>query len=334
MRKKAICILFLLLLSTLYVVVASKQVQACDCKPPTIQIISPENKTYATNFIPLIFTLSKVACWIGYSLDGQVNATILGNTTLTNLSDGSHNVVVYANDTYGNMGVSNEVYFSVDTIPPTIVISSPENKTYSANDIPLTFTVDEVTSWMGYSLDEQVNTTISGNLTLSDLPDGSHHVVIYADDTVGNMGMSNTVCFTVDTTPPNITYVSQTPLPDNVLPEDEVKVNATVIDILSGVKQVILNYTNGNGTWVAVSMTYLAENVWNATIPPFPYCTNVTYVIMASDYADNTITTEEKGYELSYHVIPEFPSLLILPLFMIVTIIAALAYRRRRTLKV
>jgi PKD repeat protein len=50
---------------------------------------------------------------MGYSLDGQVNTTITGNTTLTSLSEATHNVVVYANDTSGNMGKSNMVSFNI-----------------------------------------------------------------------------------------------------------------------------------------------------------------------------------------------------------------------------
>lgn len=133
----------------------------------------------------------------------------------------------------------------------------------------------------------------------------------------------------VDTTPPNITNVSQSPPLNNVFPEDEVRVNATIIDVLSGVRHVNLSYTNGNGTWITVDMVNLVGEVWNATIPQFPYCTNVTYVITAVDYFNNTITTEELTYELSYHVIPEFPSLL-LPLFTTVTLLSAVIYKRKR----
>ena len=139
--------------------------------------------------------------------------------------------------------------------------------------------------------------------------------------------------FGSDTTPPNITDVSQFPFKNNVLPEDEVEVNATVTDDLSGVKQVTLNYTNGNGTWINVDMTNLEGNVWNVTIPKFPYCTNVTYAIIAEDNANNAITTGETGYEYQYHVIPELPSFIILSLFMLFTLIAvALAKKIRRKL--
>jgi parallel beta-helix repeat protein len=54
-----------------------------------------------------------------------------------------------------------------ETTPPAIAILSPENKTYTVNaSIPLTFTVDELASWMGYSLNGQPNATITGNTTL------------------------------------------------------------------------------------------------------------------------------------------------------------------------
>jgi hypothetical protein len=53
--------------------------------------------------------------WIGYSLDNKPNVTITGNTTLTGLSNSSHNVIVYATDLAGNTG-SNATYFTVTTI--------------------------------------------------------------------------------------------------------------------------------------------------------------------------------------------------------------------------
>jgi parallel beta-helix repeat protein len=108
-----------------------------------------------------------------------------------------------------------------DATPPIVTIVSPENKAYTTPSIPLTFTIDECTCWIGYSVDGELNVTSVGNTTLTSLLDGSHHVVVYANDTVGNMGASNTIYFTVDTTPPNITEISQIPLSNNVLPEDQ-----------------------------------------------------------------------------------------------------------------
>ena len=84
-----------------------------DTTPPTISIVSPENKTYTVNNVSLTFTVNELTSWIGYSLDGQVDVTISGNTTLTGLSYGSHNLTVYAKDWYRNTGTSETIYFSI-----------------------------------------------------------------------------------------------------------------------------------------------------------------------------------------------------------------------------
>ena len=134
-----------------------------------------------------------------------------------------------------------------------------------------------------------------------------------------------------DTTPPEIENVYQEPANDIVYPDDEVIVYANITDNLSGLKQVTLNYTTNNGTWFSVNATNLSENVWNTTIPAFLYCTDITYVIKAEDNAYNIITTEGMEYDTQYHVIPEFPSFLILPLFMIATLLAVIVYRRKHS---
>ena len=84
-----------------------------------------------------------------------------------------------------------------ETDPPTIVILSPENTTYSVDtDILLTFTLDEPADWIGYSLNDQAIVTIAGNITLPTLPVGLHHVTVCTNDTFSNMGNS-IVYFTV-----------------------------------------------------------------------------------------------------------------------------------------
>jgi hypothetical protein len=85
-----------------------------DITPPEITVISPQNETYYSSMVPLEFTVNEATSWIGYSLDGQANVTIGGNTTLT-AGDGSHLVVVYANDTSGNVGSSSIVHFTART---------------------------------------------------------------------------------------------------------------------------------------------------------------------------------------------------------------------------
>lgn len=92
--------------------------------PPNISILNPENRTYTTNEIPLNSTVSKPAEWIGYSIDGQANITVSGNTTLTALPNGAHNLTVYANDTDGLLA-SGTIYFSI-AVPSQDPTSNPE----------------------------------------------------------------------------------------------------------------------------------------------------------------------------------------------------------------
>ena len=90
--------------------------------PPKISVISPENKNYNVSSMSLVFTLNRLAAWIGYSLDGRDNVTVNGNTTLDGLSNGLHNVTVYAEDSLGNMGASETVSFTVEMPFPTAIV--------------------------------------------------------------------------------------------------------------------------------------------------------------------------------------------------------------------
>ena len=68
--------------------------------------------------------------WKGYSLDGQTNKTIMGNTTIPVPDDGLHSIHMFGNDSMGTKYESNLRYFTVDT-NPYINIVTPENKTYT-----------------------------------------------------------------------------------------------------------------------------------------------------------------------------------------------------------
>jgi glucan 1,3-beta-glucosidase len=86
-----------------------------DSTQADIFVLSPENKSYFTEDVPLKFTANEPLSWIGYSLNSQMNVTIPGDTTIAGLNDGVYTIKVYANDTAGNMGSSAMVSFTVDT---------------------------------------------------------------------------------------------------------------------------------------------------------------------------------------------------------------------------
>jgi len=89
-----------------------------------------------------------------------------------------------------------------DVAPPHISISSPENKTYDDSNVTLTFSTSEPTSKISYSLDRQDNVTATGNITLNEVPNGSHNLTVYATDEFGNTGASEIVYFRVEVPEP------------------------------------------------------------------------------------------------------------------------------------
>jgi hypothetical protein len=125
---------------------------------------------------------------------------------LPELSKGTHHITVYQQIMYPEYlhGMVYRyskvtVHFTVnDNQPPTIVVSSIANKSYYNQDtFDLNFTVDIPTSWTGYSLDDNTNVTVTENTTIADLSEGPHSIRMYANDTVGNMGVSQPIVFSI-----------------------------------------------------------------------------------------------------------------------------------------
>ena len=89
-----------------------------DLTPPNVTILSPANQTYTVANIseasfPLDFTVDENAVQVLLGLDGQNDTAIDGNTTLTGLSIGLHNVTVKAVDLAGRVGSSEIVNFTI-----------------------------------------------------------------------------------------------------------------------------------------------------------------------------------------------------------------------------
>jgi hypothetical protein len=131
-----------------------------------------------------------------------------------------------------------------------------------------------------------------------------------------------------DTHPPNVTDVYQFPPADQVASTNTVEVFANVTDDLSGVRQVVLNYTIDGSAPYSVVMSNLQGNRYNATIPAFAHGTHVTYVVVAEDFVNNSVTTQSMGYDYGYEVIPELPTSLLLLVLMIATLLSVIVYRR------
>ena len=133
--------------------------------------------------------------WIGYSLDGSSNKTILGNTTIPVPTDGQHYIQVFGNDSYGSMHASEGRYFETNTYPVDINIISPANNEL-LNGIAPNFEIfigdlDLNSTW--YSLDGITNIPFSGFTGVIDqtewdkFSNGTVTIGFYANDSVNNI---------------------------------------------------------------------------------------------------------------------------------------------------
>ena len=198
---------------------------------PTVSILYPENnKAYNSDSITLNFNASvQLVSGIHiiksfFASDWSPNLTpieieptgeegsndISVSLTLTGVPEGKHalRVYVYAEGsiigpmkwyTFQTFNYS-QVNFTVDTAPPSISVSQIGNEiNFEAEplEVPLNFTVNEPATKISYVLDAMENVTIDGNTTLSGLNCGEHSLTVYAWDTAGNIGTSETLYFTI-----------------------------------------------------------------------------------------------------------------------------------------
>jgi hypothetical protein len=135
-------------------------IRAVVAGPPEIHVLSPKNEAYAATSILLSFTVDRTTQWTGYSLDGQANVTISGNTTLS-LSEGSHWIRVFANCSYGT-GCSGNVSFTADITPPTLDTPSrtPQGDVDSNREVKISVNATD-------PLNKVKNVTLSYNLNNS-----------------------------------------------------------------------------------------------------------------------------------------------------------------------
>jgi len=96
-------------------------------------LISPNNATYTSNIIPLIYYNTSPVEWCGYSLNGANNITLQGNTTLY-AQTGSNKLEIYCNNSFGTYFYK-LILFTVT--PPSETPS--EEKTSEVSIFPITF---------------------------------------------------------------------------------------------------------------------------------------------------------------------------------------------------
>lgn len=142
----------------------------------------------------------------------------------TALSDGSHTIKIDASDYDGNAATQRSVNFIVDTVPPTLSVTSPANNlvtnnasvtvsgtTNDSTSSPVTLTV-KLNSGAAQTVTVASNGSFSKVLTLAN---GTNTIVVTATDSAGKTStVSRTV--TLDTAAPVISEITINPATVNV----------------------------------------------------------------------------------------------------------------------
>ena len=209
--------------------------------PPVITILSPSGGAYVTNNKqPVVFTITDEAGGSGVKLNsvvvkldgvavsaGEVTHGAISNgysftyTPAQALGDGDHTVTVGATDNDGNAATQKSTTFKVDTIPPTLNVTSPtEGMITSTAALTVSGTTNDATS-SPVTIKITLNDTDQGAVTVESsgafsksitLAEGSNVIVVTATDAAGKSS-SVTRNVTLDTSVPQIVSATITPNP-------------------------------------------------------------------------------------------------------------------------
>ena len=208
---------------------------------PVITIVSPTAGAYVANSKqPVVFNITDETGGSGVDIstlvvkqDGTaVAAANITHTAITNgysvtctpsaaLSDGSHTVTINCKDHDGNAAAEKSTTYTVDTVPPTLNVTSPaDGLITAASSVTVAGTTNDATS-SPVVITISLNGTDQGTIPVGTggtfskvvtLKEGSNTIIVKARDSAGKES-SVTRTVTLDTSVPKIKAATITPNP-------------------------------------------------------------------------------------------------------------------------
>jgi hypothetical protein len=189
---------------------------------------SPNLTLYKTNTIDVSFDYAEPRNWteissFSYSLNESSNDKLAFSKwsddkyhvyyafgTLRDLPNANYDLIIYANYDNGTSKQINIHELIIDTnfVQPTLRVISPINQTYPKNSLDLIYNINSKVLWSYYALDiasfgdTQNWVPFSGNITLTNLSEGSHKLLVEVQ-TEGNkfsQQIQQIIYFNIDTT--------------------------------------------------------------------------------------------------------------------------------------
>ncbi len=167
----------------------------------------------------------------------------------------SLNIAVTSTPTYP-LYFQNLNYTILPLDVPIITIQSPQNTTYASATLSLNYTVssDLAVSQCKYELNGGANVSLANcaNTTFT-ATEGSNSLKVWANDTTGNWGVSATLSFTVDTTPPVVAIT--TPVSDDLWYATAPSLAASCTD--TNFVNLTINHTSYTATKTSTPATWM-----------------------------------------------------------------------------
>lgn len=230
-------------------------ITASDIDPPDIFIDYPANNSHHNeSSVYFNLTLDQDAAWCGYSLDSAANVT-MSNTSKSvwyylvgGLSETTHSIVFWCNDTIPNMNSTSPLNFTVDLTEPGLVIFQPQNQSYTSDVTGINYTYSDNLgdcSWSAYSLNSGSNVSLScQNYSGSGIgsSQGTNGLTVWARDEAGNTNQSS-VYYLYDSVPPQWSGIQENVTNQSAYdPERTYQFNVTWTDATTGVDTVVMNF--------------------------------------------------------------------------------------------
>ena len=214
-----------------------------DTTGPIVEITSPTNITYsdAQQLLNITATDDNGIDTIWYNWEGN-NLTYTIPQIIT-FTENLNTIYAWANDSQGNVG-STSVVFTIDTIVPTLEITTPTNKIYTNAEqlLNITPTDDNEINTVWYNWEgSNMTYTVPQNITFSE---GLNTIYAWVNDSGGNVGLTSVV-FIIDTTAPTVEIMSPT---NTIYTNAEQLLNITAADN-NGISTVWYNWEGSNVTY-------------------------------------------------------------------------------------
>jgi len=258
-----------------------------DGTPPTVELIAPEDGSYASNNTLFSFTAADnlapvLSC--DFKIDGNVLTTINANNNeqtdinynMENTTEGTHTWTMTCRDLVDLEATAPERNVIIDRTPPTITLNSPLNGSTIGDGVLI-----EITTTDNYEVD---NVDYSISLNSTELPEGENILIVTAADKAGNIATAEFV-FIVDRTKPTLSLIS---------PDDGASIDVHASFLLNGADNIdklldcILYIDN------EARKNFALNTADTGNVSLILAMNDYNWKITCSDDAGNTETTEER----------------------------------------